>query len=120
MNGQAKIDFEIWYSVKFFNGEFKLTIEDFNMLNSSFKWGVYLDWFESIGMFFNVSPSGFVKRIYTVSFMELFKKDYMLPHVNNQTDRRIAQDLAIKAAVAYYNDNIFSYGGKTVADPPKK
>ena len=50
LNGQAKIDFEKWYGVNVeFVGEV-LYLEEFYILPGSMKYGVLVNWFDSVGI----------------------------------------------------------------------
>ena len=55
VNGKAKVDFEKWYGVNVeFVGEV-LYLEEFYILPGSMKYGVYVDWFDSVGIHIEIN-----------------------------------------------------------------
>lgn len=60
LTGKAKEDFYRWYlnHIKSYNDKLisNTDINYFNLLTDSMKYGVYVDWFDSVGIVFWVSP----------------------------------------------------------------
>lgn len=55
LTGQAKEDFEKWYKVEYDKSNLPY-IDGFNITPLSIRYGVYVDWFDSVGIKIHVIP----------------------------------------------------------------
>lgn len=114
LEGKAKTEFGHWFldsGLLTQYNEFKC-LNEFYKLDFSFQWGVYVDFFDSVGIYISLSPTkmGVGARTFDTGW-KYPRQEYtglFVYHVNGSVSREMlryqAREEAIKKAVEIYNN----------------
>lgn len=106
LTGKAKEDFNNWYlnHIKSYNDKLISNTDTnyFNLLTDSMKYGVYVDWFDSVGIFIQTTFYDFDSCNWQI-FIECENQehDYEETHLTSRQEARLK---AIEKANEIYNN----------------
>lgn len=73
LTGKAKESFEKWFELNIVTRGNVHTVYMFNMLNESMRFGVYVDWLDTVGIYITDGTGRYsLKKHYFYYFIELF------------------------------------------------
>ena len=107
LTGAAKEAFEKWYNHKYNSvviGVFdRIPLDKYYLLPDSMKWGVYVDWFDSVGLIIDMTYSqyevnGFWFGVFKGKYYEFVEFD------SNDVTRHEARTEAIKKGDELFNN----------------
>ena len=109
LTGKCKQSFKKWYNYNYCgNDGCEINYNSFLLLNSSFQYGVYVDFFDSVGISVDIQPvldyneKHYTKFWYFLVNVNMFNKDIDYSHIKSSS-RQKAREKAIEKANEIFN-----------------